>query len=89
VLVQYYSPDCGHCRKLAPVWSRVAEKLSESEGGEVVVAQMDMSANDALGFEPEGFPTVIFYPRTAKQGIEYDGSRDEHDIIQFVKDRSR
>jgi len=86
VLVQYYSPDCGHCRKLAPVWSRVAERLSESEGGEVVVAQMDMSANDALGFEPEGFPTLIFYPRTAKQGIEYDGSRDEHDIVQFVKD---
>ena len=34
----------------------------------------------------EGYPTIVFYPRSNKRGVEYDGSRDEHDIIQFVTD---
>ena len=38
---------------------------------DVVVAQMDASANDAVGIEPEGFPTILFYPKTNKRGIEY------------------
>ena len=35
---------------------------------------------------PEGFPTIIFFPKGNKKGVEYDGSRDAHDMIQFVND---
>jgi len=84
VLVQLYTPDCGHCRKLAPVYAEVARKLSGDT--ELVVAQMDASANDIAGMEPEGFPTILFYPKADKKGVEYDGSRDEHDLVQFVAD---
>lgn len=84
VLVQLYSPECGHCRKLAPVYEAVARKLSDD--GEIVVAQIDASQNDIAGMEPEGFPTILFYPKANKKGVEYDGSRDEHDLVQFVAD---
>ena len=84
VLVQFYSPDCGHCKKLRPVYEQVAAKL-ESES-DVVVAQMDASVNDVPGFEPEGFPTIVLYTKANKKGIEYDGSRDAHDLVQFVQD---
>jgi len=84
VLVQLYSPDCGHCRKLAPVYEAVARKLSEDS--DMVVAQIDASQNDIAGMEPEGFPTILFYPKANKKGVEYDGSRDEHDLVQFVAD---
>ena len=47
VLVQFYSPDCGHCRKLAPVYEAVARKLADD--GDLVVAQIDASANDIAG----------------------------------------
>ena len=47
VLVQLYSPDCGHCRKLAPVYEAVARKLADD--GDLVVAQIDASANDIAG----------------------------------------
>ena len=40
--------------------------------------------NDVLGFEPEGYPTIVLYPAANKRGVEYDGSRDAHDIVQFV-----
>jgi protein disulfide-isomerase A1 len=84
VLVQLYSPDCGHCRKLAPVYEAVARKLAAD--GDMVVAQIDASANDIAGMEPEGFPTILFFPKANKKGVEYDGSRDEHDLVQFVAD---
>jgi len=84
VLVQLYSPDCGHCRKLVPVYEAVARKLSED--ADMVVAQIDASQNDIAGMEPEGFPTILFYPKANKKGVEYDGSRDEHDLVQFVAD---
>ena len=47
----------------------VAQKFVQD--ADVVVAQMDASANDAVGIEPEGFPTILFYPKTNKRGIEY------------------
>uniref|UniRef100_A0A7S2ID30 Thioredoxin domain-containing protein n=1 Tax=Haptolina brevifila TaxID=156173 RepID=A0A7S2ID30_9EUKA len=84
VLVQFYSPGCGHCEKLKPVYQSVAAKLADLE--DIIVAQMDATANDVLGFEPEGFPTIVLYPKENKGGVEYDGSRDAHDLIQFVKD---
>ena len=56
VLVQMYAPDCGHCRKLRPVYEAVAAKLKGDD--DLVVAQIDAKANDVLGFEPEGYPTI-------------------------------
>ena len=56
---------------------------------------MDAVANDVPGLQVEGFPTILLFPRAASQAashgqskhaIEYDGSRDAHDILQFVKD---
>jgi len=84
VLVQFYAPTCGHCNKLKPVYASVAAHFADD--ADMVVAQMDASANDILGLEPEGYPTILLYLKGNKRGIEYDGSRDAHDLIQFVVD---
>ena len=47
---------------------------------------MDAVANDVPGLDIEGFPTLIIFTKSNKRGIEYDGSRDLHDIVQFIKD---
>jgi len=76
-------PLGGHnrCVRLA----QVASKLSSDS--EIVVASMDMSKNDIVGMEPEGFPTLLLYPKGAKHmPIEYDGSRDSFDLIAFVSE---
>ena len=84
VLVQFYAPDCGHCVKLRPVYEQVASKFADVD--DLVVAQMDAAANDVLGLEPEGYPTIVLYTKANKRGLVYDGSRDAHDLAQFVLD---
>jgi thiol-disulfide isomerase/thioredoxin len=82
--VQFYSTSCGHCRKFAPVYAELASKLVDDP--EIVIAQIDGTANDVPGFVPEGFPTILFFPKANKKGVEYDGSRDLHDLEQFIAD---
>jgi protein disulfide-isomerase A1 len=84
VLVQFYAPSCGHCKKLRPAYEAVAAKFADEPS--VVVAQIDAVVNDVAGFEPEGFPTIVLYTKDNKEGIEYDGSRDVVDLVQFVND---
>lgn len=43
-MVEFYAPWCGHCKKLAPQYDEVAEKLKGVES--VIVAKMDATANE-------------------------------------------
>jgi len=44
VLVEFYAPWCGHCKKLMPVWEETAEKLVGNPN--IVLAKCDSTANE-------------------------------------------
>ncbi|WOK94596.1 protein disulfide-isomerase-like [Canna indica] len=82
VLLEFYAPWCGHCKKLAPILDEVA--ISFESDADVVIAKMDATANDIPSeFEVKGYPTLYFSSASSKLS-QYNGDRTAEDIIKFV-----
>lgn len=87
VLVEFYAPWCGHCKKLAPIWDQVATDLKEVTN--LVIAKIDSTANEVENVEIRGYPTLKFFPKGNKQNpVEYDGGREADDIKNWLKENS-
>lgn len=82
VLVKFYAPWCGHCKKLAPIWDELGEHYKDNAN--VVIAKFDSTVNEADGVEIRGYPTLKWYPRGNKAGESYEGERDLPAFIKFI-----
>ncbi|XP_034245392.1 protein disulfide-isomerase A3 [Thrips palmi] len=83
ILIEFYAPWCGHCKKLAPVWDEVGEKLKDED---VEIVKMDASNNDVPSpFEVRGFPTLYWVPKNSKsKPVKYEGGREVDDFVSYV-----
>lgn len=61
VLVEFYAPWCGHCQKLAPIYSQLAEKLNDNHT--IVIAKLDATKNEVPGVSIRSFPTIKMFKR--------------------------
>ena len=63
-LLKFYAPWCGHCKKLAPTYERVATHFAEGKGGSGVhVAKIDATEHPGLAgrFDVKGYPTLLLF----------------------------
>lgn len=70
-LIEFYAPWCGHCKKLAPTYDELGQKLSNED---VAIVKMDATANDVpQPYEVRGFPTLFWVPKDSKDNpIKYE-----------------
>ncbi|XP_013997083.1 protein disulfide-isomerase A3 isoform X2 [Salmo salar] len=82
MLVKFYAPWCGHCKKLAPDFETAATRLK----GTVPLAKVDCTANpDTCGrFGVTGYPTLKIF-RNGEDASSYDGPRSADGIVHFMK----
>jgi len=89
VLVEFYAPWCGHCKKLAPTYDEVGRRLKNVNS--VRVAKIDATANeiDVPGLSVRGYPSIYFFKGNDKANpVKYEGGREADDFIEYISSNS-
>lgn len=84
VMVDFYAPWCGHCRKFEPLYKELAKKLRHVKS--LKIMKIDATRNEVEGMQIMGFPTIMLFPAGAspKRHVMYQGSRQPDDMIQWL-----
>ncbi|OCT89683.1 protein disulfide-isomerase A3 [Xenopus laevis] len=82
LLVEFFAPWCGHCKKLAPEFETAATKLK----GTLSLAKVDCTANSNTcnKYGVSGYPTLKIF-RDGEESGSYDGPRTADGIVSTMK----
>ena len=88
MLVEFYAPWCGHCKKLTPDYAAAARTLREHKQ-KVQLVKVDATEQKELGkkYDITGFPTLKWWPMGADMPVEYDGPRDHAGIVTWIRQK--
>ncbi|EFA76811.1 thioredoxin fold domain-containing protein [Heterostelium album PN500] len=79
-LVEFFTPWCGFCKKLAPIYEELATKVK----GKHNIAKVDCTTDQDIcqQFQVAGYPTIKYVSQG--QVYEYQGAREVEDFEKFL-----
>ncbi|KAG2444788.1 hypothetical protein HXX76_001531 [Chlamydomonas incerta] len=95
VLVEFYAPWCGHCKRMVPEYKRLGELVAADPKlkNRVVVAKVNADAHRSIGdkFDVRGFPTIKFFPAgkpaTKDTVQDYNQARTATAFLDYLKEK--
>ncbi|XP_066993824.1 thioredoxin domain-containing protein 5 homolog [Anabrus simplex] len=86
--VMFYAPWCGHCSRLSPTWTQLAQKFIE-DNRDITIAKVDCTIETALCSDQDvtGYPTLKLFKIGESEGVKFRGTRDLPSLIAFVNEQ--
>merc|ERR1719427_86991 len=89
VLVMFYAPWCGHCKRMKPQYSEAAKEINTEDkvAGKLAAVDCTGKSNEKLceKFGVRGYPTLKYF-KDGKEALKYSAGRKTEDLIAFMKD---
>lgn len=89
VMVEFYIPGCTSCREFAHEYAKAAQRMSMTYP-HIKFFEVDGNTEEALirRYNIQKFPTTRFFVRGSKTPLEYTGSANADNIVEWVKKHS-
>jgi thiol-disulfide isomerase/thioredoxin len=80
-IILFKADWCGHCKRFVPTWEAMQKKYKNKYN----FITIDSNDKEQLkNWNVRGFPTI--YVKNKNTAVEYEGSREEDDIIKFINE---
>jgi protein disulfide-isomerase-like protein len=83
VLVMFYAPWCGHCKRAKPFYIEAAAELKGTTHG--VLAAVDCTVEKRIcgQHQVKGYPTLIYF--AGGKNMKFGGARTKEGFLEFMK----